>query len=281
MGNLLFVKKVRISTFYKKRVSRIFPALYFYLFAITVVLALTGRHGDAGSIRSVFLLYFNYYAAAMDLRVPVEYQHVWSLCIEEHCYILLSLLAVAARRWPVKDWVLVGSMVLVSWAFAAVYTATTDWDYYHLFWRTEARLGAVFCSAALVCWLNDGHGPIVRGPWVALPLLGGLALQLQPVPDLLKYTLGTALLSVAVTHFKFAAPWLVRPYRMRWLVLLGVVSYSTYLWQQPFMALREHGHGAIFLAGALTVGALSYYLLENPARRWINAHWAGEPSPPP
>ena len=99
--------------------------------------------------------------------------------------------------------------MLASWTFVAAYSAFTDWDYYHLFWRTEARLGSVFCSAWLVCWLRDGHRPLVRGGAVLVPLLLGVAVQADVVPDAIKYTLGTALLAVAVTHLRFASDWLV------------------------------------------------------------------------
>lgn len=272
MGNLLFVKKVRIRDFYKKRVSRIFPGLYFYLAAITVVLALVWRAHDVESVVSVLLLYFNYYAAPRG-TVPVVYQHIWSLCIEEHCYILLSVIALVTRRWPVKDHLMIAASVLVSWGFAAGYTAFTDWDQHAIFWRTEARLGAVFVSAFLVCRLRDGHRPLVTGGWWLVPFAAGLASQLAWVPDLLKYTIGTTMLAISVTHLRFAWPRLVRPYRARWLMLLGTLSYSVYLWQQLFMAVQDRFGVASCLAGALGMGALSYYLVENPARTLINRVW--------
>ncbi|HEY8105527.1 MAG TPA: hypothetical protein VIE46_05425 [Gemmatimonadales bacterium] len=78
---------------------------------------------------------------------------------------------------------------------------------------------------------------------------------------------------VAVTHLRFAPSWLLRLYEAAWLRVLGVLSYSLYVWQQPFMVLRETFRGPLCLAGALVAGTLSFYLLENPARRWINARW--------
>jgi peptidoglycan/LPS O-acetylase OafA/YrhL len=275
MANLLFVRRVTIPTFYKRRVSRIFPALYVYLLLITIVVAVAYRTFEIRSIAAVFLLYFNYYAAGNGLDAAVQYQHIWSLCIEEHSYILLSLVAIVSRRSRIKDHVLIGATVLMSWALIVVYTAVTNWDYYTLFWRTEARLGSVFCSAWLVCWLRDGHRPLVRGGAVLVPLVAGVVLQAEMVPDAVKYTVGTALLAVAVTHAQFASEWLLRPYRMKWLAQAGVLSYSIYLWQQPFMHLRGVMNSAVCMAGAIAMGVMSYYLLENPARRWLNARWSG------
>jgi peptidoglycan/LPS O-acetylase OafA/YrhL len=275
MGNLLFVRTVTIGNFYRRRVARIFPALYAYLLLITIVLAVAYQTFDGKSIAAVFLLYFNYYAAGALGSGAVQYHHIWSLCIEEHAYILLSLIAVVSRRSRVKDYVLIGAIVMASWALVATYTAFTDWDYYRLYWRTEARLGSVFCSAWLVCWLRDGHRPLVRGGAVLVPLLAGVALQAEVVPDAIKYTVGTLLLAVAVTHLRFASDWLLRCYRQKWLARAGVLSYSIYLWQQPFMVLRRQIRGPLALTGAVMMGLLSFYLLEEPSRRWLNARWTG------
>ena len=275
MANLLFVRRVTIPTFYKRRVARIFPALYVYLAVITIVLAVAYRTFEVRPIAAVFLLYFNYYAAGNGLDMAAQYQHIWSLCIEEHAYILLSLVAVVSRRFRIRDHVLIAATVLASWTLIAVYTAVTDWDHYGLYWRTEARLGSVFCSAWLVCWLRDGHRPLVRGGAVLVPLVVGVALQAEMVPDAIKYTVGTALLAVAVTHAQFASEWLLRLYRTKWLAHAGVLSYSIYLWQQPFMHLREVMNSAVCMAGAIAMGVMSYYLLESRARRWLNARWTG------
>ena len=50
---------------------------------------------------------------------------------------------------------------------------------------------------------------------------------------------------------------------------LGVWSYSLYLWQQPFAKMDQAP--ALRLAGAAIVGLISFYVVEDPARRWLNA----------
>ena len=60
---------------------------------------------------------------------------------------------------------------------------------------------------------------------------------------------------------------------MRLLTWFGVVSYSIYLWQQPFKELRGQATGPVWLFSAIICGALSFYIVEDPARRWLNAHW--------
>src|SRR5262249_925867 len=64
---------------------------------------------------------------------------------------------------------------------------------------------------------------------------------------------------------------------------LGVWSYSIYLWQQPFSRLVLDGRMPAWaaLAAALMCGLLSFYLIEQPARRGLNALWRARAAPIP
>ena len=273
MGELLFVKQVGIAAFYRRRVSRLLPAFFCFLLLIRVYLAWRGKSFDPHALSSAIFLYYNYYAAGRIQHLPKEYAHIWSLCIEVHAYIALSVIAVASRRWRFAPWHVIGAAAALSWAFSCAYSALFDWDYYRIFWRTEPRLSAFFVAAGLMCWTNETGRPLVRGwAWIGV-FAAGILLQVAAVPDVLKYTLGSACLAVAVTHLS-AAPKLVRSVlSMRLLTWFGVVSYSIYLWQQPFKELRGQATGPVWLFSAIICGALSFYILEDPARRWLNAHW--------
>ncbi|RUZ72424.1 acyltransferase, partial [Mesorhizobium sp. M7A.F.Ca.US.003.02.2.1] len=52
-------------------------------------------------------------------------------------------------------------------------------------------------------------------------------------------------------------------------------SYSLYLWQQPFYKfVYEQGSAPIpMLAAVFACAACSYYLIERPAREWLNRNW--------
>ncbi len=236
MGRLLFVKKVEISTFYKRRISRIFPALYAYLLLMAVWLALRGKS-------------------------------------------LLSVIAVVSRRFQLRASRPIAFVVVLSWLSACAYSHFTDWDYYRIFWRAETRIWAVFAAAGLVCWTNETGRRLVRGwSWIVVCLLG-LALQTARVPDLAKYTLGSACLALAVTHLQEAPKVVRRVVALAPIAWFGVLSYSIYLWQQPLKGLREVLGGPLSLGGAVLFGAASFYLLENPLRRYLNARWARPPQP--
>ena len=63
-------------------------------------------------------------------------------------------------------------------------------------------------------------------------------------------------------------------WRIQPLAWLGTVSYSLYLWQQPFYFLSEGQMNVVLaLAAVFAAAILSYFLVERPARSWLNIHW--------
>jgi peptidoglycan/LPS O-acetylase OafA/YrhL len=272
MGRLLFVKRVPLALFYKRRISRIVPVLIIYVLAITAYLL--ARHAHPGrAVLSTAFLVFNYVGHAPG--VPHQFDHLWSICIEEHGYLVLGLVAVVAPRLRIAPQRAIAILVMLVWLFAAGYTAFTHWDYYDLFWRSEARLGGIFGSAGLAAWLARRERPLISGRAAVAAFALGIVLQSAVVPDLLKYTLGTLCLSLAVVHLEWAPRWFLKPFEHPWLVRLGVLSYSIYLWQQPFYAFGAHHPRLRFatLPAALITGALSFKFLEKPTRAWLNARW--------
>ena len=65
---------------------------------------------------------------------------------------------------------------------------------------------------------------------------------------------------------------------LSWMPLrkLGQWSFSIYLWQQPFyLAAHDDSVRGRMLALALAIGCglASYFLVERPARAYLNTHW--------
>jgi peptidoglycan/LPS O-acetylase OafA/YrhL len=58
--------------------------------------------------------------------------------------------------------------------------------------------------------------------------------------------------------------------------MLGLWSFSIYVWQQPFYLLSKY-HGmphVLGLALAVACGVASFYLVEQPSRTWLNRRFA-------
>jgi len=92
---------------------------------------------------------------------------------------------------------------------------------------------------------------------------------------------GLVSLALTVNILHKAPEWMLRVLSLPALRKLGLWSYSLYLWQQPFYALKNKGlisTSAAFLL-ALLAGVLSYYLIEAPARNYLNSTWARKKKP--
>ena len=94
--------------------------------------------------------------------------------------------------------------------------------------------------------------------------------RLDLMPGFVQHTLGTmgltAGLLLVAQHGK-SVWWACPPFA--W---LGTISFSLYLWQQPFYIAAKHGQIATVPAiiASLICGACFYFVVERPARAWIN-----------
>jgi peptidoglycan/LPS O-acetylase OafA/YrhL len=105
-----------------------------------------------------------------------------------------------------------------------------------------------------------------------LPLAAGLialALNTNHVPDPVKYSVGAFFLAVAIATVGSAPAFVIRILSSRVLLFFGAISFSLYLWQQPFVTLIP-GPAFARVFAALFIAMASFYLIERPARRLLN-----------
>ena len=65
-------------------------------------------------------------------------------------------------------------------------------------------------------------------------------------------------------------------FESKWIVLLGRISYSVYLYQQIFHAIKAEYppyYAPLFAVPPLILGYLSCKLVEQPARSYLNRIW--------
>jgi peptidoglycan/LPS O-acetylase OafA/YrhL len=89
-------ERVSLPAFYRKRAYRILPA---YLVVLLFYLIWNVRHGSAGMSP---LWEFVTFTQNLFYKYGTEYQfdHVWSLCVEEHFYLLLPVMVLWLARRP-------------------------------------------------------------------------------------------------------------------------------------------------------------------------------------
>jgi len=270
MAEILFVRQTPLKTFFPRRLARIYPALFVFAVVMFVVGWVTPFKGPSLlNFLAVITLTSNYVGLWTSTAGVI--QHIWSLCVEEHIYILLGLVAFLRRRvaFPVVG--VIAGLALLGMLNGAIQTLN-GLNYYQVYWRSDVRGASILISVAVYlalrervpAWLSWKGAPIVLG-------LAALALQVDGAPDPLKYSLGTTLLAVSLALMPTAPGAVLKAFENPVMIRAGVYSYSLYLWQQPFYqvthALWAH---LLLLPGAVVVALLSYYLVEQPARAAIN-----------
>ncbi|WP_234178809.1 acyltransferase family protein [Sphingopyxis sp. NFH-91] len=282
MAEILFVQRMPLPTFFFRRFSRIFPALLVFVAAMCAVGVLLwmarGRTTVEPWMAASALTFTINYAQALGQTDASVLTHVWSLSVEEHCYILLALIGVALARKPASARVVIAAIGFLALA-NGLRLVVQGGGVHEVYWRTDVRLAPVFLSAALYLTIGVSADVPARVAsilgWLPLPCVGLTIVLFYLTPIEVHYTASAILLAVAVVTLDYAPMSLRKFLSMRAFTTFGMLSYSIYLWQQPFYLVQA---GASFwfamLPAAMVAGAFSYLIVERPSRHWLNSWFA-------
>lgn len=281
MAKQLFLHETSLPTFYKRRISRIFPALYAFI-AITIIFYLiAGLPVSWGTALGATALIRNYYPVGFGNALPFD--HIWSLSVEEHSYIVLSALVIFFPSKIEKQRIALGVLSFCCIIMAAVYTIKFPGPalYREKLIHTEvAAFGIFFSGFLLLCLRNGIKRSIPPFVFYTLPIIA-IVTYSSSAPPAVTMVVGLVSLALTVNILHKAPEWMLRALSLPALRKLGLWSYSLYLWQQPFYLLKNKGlisTSAAFLL-ALLAGILSYYLIEAPTRNYLNRTWARKKEP--
>lgn len=281
------------AEFYARRFRRIGPALILMVactIAIARLVSIPGDLAETASSAFASLLSFSniffwmrsgYFDSASEYKPLL---HTWSLSLEEQMYLFLpAAIAVLLR---VAGWSMTRlmapaalAMFLASAIFAELYPSAS-------FYLPPTRVWEFLCGGALAVWTRSRdarHASMFTRAEVQVLTITGVAILLVSLiwirPGLLSAPLSAAPAVVGTCILiAFAVPgtWMGRILSARPLVLLGLASYSIYLWHQPIFAFARQVAGShiaieglrtIALAAvAIGVGILSWRLVEQPYR---------------
>ena len=265
--------RISLKRFYLRRAFRILPAKYFYLALILLGVVAGLYHVDANDF-----LYAVTYTANYDYDRSWYMMHLWSLAVEEQFYLLWpAVLCCAGRKRAM-------------WAAAGVMAVSPVLRTIALHWRPQAAwpIGASFQSnadaLATGCLLAGTRAWLGGREWyrrfldsrafVLGPLAALAACLAQPLAAFHE-TMGATLMNVAIALTidrcvrrpeDSAGRFLNQPA----VAYAGVLSYSTYLWQQPFLNRLGTSAWNAFPVNLLFVAAASmasYHLVEKPFLR--------------
>lgn len=278
--------KFSITHFYERRIRRIFPALFTVMLVSLLAsywlmwpLAFKdfGQSLVAATVfASNFLFWFKfgYFDTPADSRPLL---HTWSLAVEEQFYILFPIyLIVVARFFPraLKGVTAIIAILSFGWSLISV-----------LFWPSAAfylapsRIWELLLGAMLAMKvfppLNSHtlRNALAVAGLVMIALAVFLLTSHSPFPG--AYALLPVVGTFLVIHAGTGQPNAVnRLLSMRWLVFIGLISYSLYLWHWPLIVFVElyrfrdvtttEAWGIILLSLALAI--LSWKFIEQPFR---------------
>lgn len=280
--------------FYERRVRRLLPAATVVLVSMLWLLFLfepaIRRRDLIPDFRasSLYVANWRFVSASTDYFAEDIAQspllHFWSLAIEEQFYfifpaVLVGTITVGKRlRWPLLSPVVI-VVLLIGSAIRQLQFATTS--PLRAYYGTDARLYQLLVGVLLAWVLHRWKGQRQARPKsvgtvgvVALCILIALA-TVAPV-SISNAGFFAAGASVILILSLEVAPnsLLARALSMRPLVYYGAISYGVYLWHWPIMVLvRESlGDSPVLLltlggAGSLALAALSFQLIEGPAKK--------------
>jgi len=234
-----------VAGFYERRARRILPALYVVMLAsipfawLWMLPDYLENYGESLFATTVFannvLLYLTsgYWDLAAEFKPLL---HTWSLGVEEQFYVVFPLVLLLGWRLGPR-WLLgmLSATALVS-ILVAGFVSTADPEASFLFLHTRAwelMVGAL-------CALYLARRSLVGSEWasvlglaaIATAVLGFEQDSMSGLPRALGAVLGTA----SMVLFCTPATVVGRILSSRALVLLGLCSYSVYLWHLPLFA---------------------------------------------
>ena len=272
--------------FYQRRIARIYPVLVTVAVATIAGASLfyLGRDvSSAGSSLMASVLSFeniwamllgNYFSSSSDAQ---PYLHYWSLSVEEQFYIAYPLFLIVLHRmkWSVPRTlaVLCGTSFLLYLALSRVNPTMAFFLPVTRAWQLLA--GSILAVLKLRSPNRDGNGR------VALLGIGILILSFVFITESRRFPMNFGLLPVIGTLCILGneSDGMANRF-LSWkpLTAVGLISYSLYLWHWPVFSFVDYKlytspnetRLGLKLAIVLVFSLASYFLVEKPARDYLN-----------
>jgi peptidoglycan/LPS O-acetylase OafA/YrhL len=262
---------ISLSGFLRRRAIRIVPAFATYVAAVALAATMGVLEVEPQDFRSALT-----FTANFDADRSWYIGHLWSLSVEEQFYLCWPAFLVVVGRsgmaWAAAALLIVGPLARVG-----LHVFAPDYR-----WAIGESLPTVIDALACGGLLAALHDRLavsgrylrwLRSRTVACAPLAAVALNAAGPHIAFSYTIGQTLLNAVIAFWlhrlvMFPESAVGRMLNSRPAVAVGAISYSLYLWQQPFLHRDSDLLVASFplnLACAVGAALLSYHLIERPA----------------
>jgi peptidoglycan/LPS O-acetylase OafA/YrhL len=276
--------KIHLPKFYMRRFLRIWP-LYFIVLGITPLLVAWTQAASPHYLWNVFFL--NNYAAIYYAQFEPGLAHLWSICIEEHFYLLwpVLLLMVPVNRLPY----LFGVLIALSACFKWYYFHHASNAEFHLKVNTLCRMDTLAIGGWLAWIIREKSFSVNIPGWIRIMvytvfLLLFCSVDVHQKDDVLKVLflrpLFTAFFVFILLNYLFNPNAWLNFKQKNILHYLGKISFGIYMYHNLFFSvlyqkilwpLKIDGFWwfwLIYIAVVLLISILSFELLEKPILKW-------------
>ena len=279
----LKARRIDVRAFYRRRCFRILPAAYAYIIIIAIIFP-QSRSGLPYAV--TYSVSYHY------LGIPILFQHLWSLSVEEQFYLLWPFLLLVGFRYRA---LIAWSAMLIAAAFRlALALGPSPLAMFYMHYTFPGTMDSIAAGCLLAIYQPQLRQRIL---WMAQPAAISIAVPLTAwtlAGACAGDTSNTAMRSLSA--LAGAVPLLIALWifllieRRDWFLNnpvasgIGVLSYSLYLWQQPF-AVGRHYSVVVSVLMMIVCALASYFIVEAPmmrlgaATRPKAAGWRLPPSP--
>ena len=287
-------KTISIKNFYKRRAKRILPALFFLIFIITIIslfilppiTQVTFVKSALSSIFFVsnFFFFQNNDDYFLDSSDQMQLLHTWSLSVEEQFYLffpIIFLYLLKANKKLIFYYILLATILSLVLCVILSFSSNPKLASAN-FYLFPSRAWELFVGSliSIIIFNRKYNFSYLLS---SLIVLVGLILILYPIcyfdaksmslpsHKTLLPILGT-LMIITVHDKNFFYEYFLR---LKFVVFLGLISYSLYLWHFPlfslsnsyfFLNVDELNTKIIIFIISLIISTFSFYFIEKPFR---------------
>jgi len=272
--------KIKLLNFYIRRSLRIWP-LYFFLIAIAPLIVWWMRAESPNYLPNI--LFLNNFHTISTEQWTFPFSHFWSICIEEHYYILWPLLLTLIPRKHLP--LLFVFTFSLSFGFKIYTMLATANSWLPIYMNTLSRMDVIVLGA-LVAYIHIDHPirfsisklatsvlVILIICFLAFDNLSNIDSMYSGVTKRFFYML---LIALSLMNFMFNPNVIIDAKKWNWLLYLGRISYGIYMYgniivvivmvkiMQAYSINNIYLFFILVLTLSILIPIISYEILEKP-----------------